>query len=54
MNDKFVWILVCGQNYSISNDQVKVAAEFISAKFIAGELCVERFGTVGVVLYRNQ
>ena len=51
---KWVWKLVCGQNLNISNDQVKVAAKNINAKFFACELWVKRVGTFGVVLYRNQ
>ena len=40
----------------ISNEQVKVAANNINAKFCACELWVKRVGTFGVhvVLYRNQ
>ena len=38
----------------MSNDLVKVAAKIESAKFFACELWVERVGTFGVVLYRNQ
>ena len=38
----------------MSNGHVKVAAKFINAKIFACELWVKRFGTFGVVLYRNQ
>ena len=51
---KLVLTFVCGRNYDISNDLVKVAAKIESAKFFACELWVERVGTFGVVLYRNQ
>ena len=54
MTDKLVLTFVCGQNKNISNDLVKVAAKIKSAKFFACELWVERVGTFGVVLYRNQ
>ena len=37
-----------------SNDQLKVSAILIRAKFIACELWTERVGTSAVVLYRNQ
>ena len=36
------------------NDQVKVAAKIMNAKFFACELWVKRAGTFGVVLYCNQ
>ena len=36
------------------NDLVKVSAKIECAKFFACELWVERVGTFGVVLYRNQ
>ena len=49
-----VLTFVCGQNLNISNDMVKVVAKIESAKFFACELLVERVGTFGVVLYRNQ
>ena len=45
---------VCGPNLNISIDLVKVSANNKSAKFFACELWVERVGTFGVVLYRNQ
>ena len=54
ITDKWVWTLVCGRNYNISNDQVKVTAKIIHAIFFACELWVKRVGTFGVVLYRNQ
>ena len=54
MTDKLVLTFVCGRNYNISNDLVKVAAKIESAKFFACELWVERVGTFGVVLYPNQ
>ena len=54
MTDKLVLTFVCGRNKDISNDLVKVAAKIESAKFFACELWVERVGTFGVVLYRNQ
>ena len=54
MTDKLVLTFVCGQNYNISSDLVKVAAKIESAKFFACKLWVERVGTFGVVLYRNQ
>ena len=38
----------------MSNDLAKVSAKIESAKFFACELWVERVGTFGVVLYRNQ
>ena len=38
----------------MSNDLVKMPATISSAKFLACELWVERVGTFGVVLYRNQ
>ena len=34
ITDKWVLTLVCGRNKNISNDQVKVAAKNISAKFL--------------------
>ena len=54
MTDKLVLTFVCGRNLNISNDLVKVSAKIESAKFFACELWVERVGTFGVVLYRNQ
>ena len=54
MTDRLVLIFVCGRNSNISNDLVKVAAKIVSANFFACELWVERVGTFGVVLYRNQ
>ena len=39
---------------NMGNDQVKVAANIINAKCFACELWVRKFGTFGVVLYRNQ
>ena len=54
MTDKFMLTFVCGQNSNISNELVKVAAKIESAKFFAWELWVERVGTFGEVLYRNQ
>ena len=54
MTDKLVLTFVCGRNQIISNDMVKVTAKIESAKFFACELWVERVGTFGVVLYRNQ
>ena len=54
MIDKLVLTFVCGRNKEISNDLVKVAAKIESAKFFACELWVERVGTFGVMLYRNQ
>ena len=54
ITDKWVRTLVCGQNENISNDQVKVAAKNIDAKFFACELWVKRVGTFGLVVYRNQ
>ena len=54
MTDKLVITFVYGQKYNISNDLVKVAAKIESTKFFACELWVERVGTFGVVLYRNQ
>ena len=54
MTDKLVLTFVCGWNLNISNDLVKVAAKFESAKFFACELRVERVGTFVVVLYHNQ
>ena len=54
MTDKFVLTFVCGQNSNISNELVKVAAKIESAKFFACEIWVERVGTFGEVLYRNQ
>ena len=50
ITDKWVWTLVCGQNKSISNDQVKVVAKIINVKFYACEFWVKRVGTFGVVL----
>ena len=38
----------------MSNDLAKVSAKIESAKFFGCELWVERVGTFGVVLYRNQ
>ena len=40
---------VSGQNWNISNDQVKVAAKTIKANFFACELWVKRVGKFGVV-----
>ena len=54
MTYKFVLTFVYGLNWNISNDLVKVSAKIESAKFFACELWVERVGTFGVVLYRNQ
>ena len=54
MTDKLVLTFVCGRNQNISNDLVKVSEKNESAKFFACELWVERVGTIGVVLYRNQ
>ena len=54
MTDKLVLTFVCGRNLNISNDLVKVAAKIESPNFFACELWVERVGTFGVVLYRNQ
>ena len=54
MIDKFVLTFVCGRNKNISNDLVKVAVKIESAKFFDCELWVERVGTFGEVLYRNQ
>ena len=45
---------VSGQNWNISNDQVKVAAKTIKANFFACELWVKRVGKFGVVLYPNE
>ena len=54
ITDKWVWTLVFGQNKNIINNQVKVAAKSINAKFFACKIWVKRIGTFGVVLYRNQ
>ena len=54
MTDKLVLTFVCGRNKNISNDLVKVSAKIESVKFFACELWVERVGTFGRVLYRNQ
>ena len=54
MTDNLVLAFVCGWNLNISIDLVKVSAKNESAKFFACELWVERVGTFGVVLYRNQ
>ena len=54
MTDKLVLTFVCGRNKNISNDLVKISAIIESAKFFACKLWVERVGTFGVVLYRNQ
>ena len=54
MTNKLVLTFVCDRNKNISNDLVKVATKIESAKFFACELWVERVGTFGVVLYRNQ
>ena len=54
MTDKFVLTFVCGRNWNISNDLVKVASKIESAKYFACELWVERVGTFGEVLYRNR
>ena len=54
MTNKLVLTFVCGRNWDISNDLVKVAAKIESAKFFACELWLKRVGTFGVVLYRNQ
>ena len=51
ITDKWVWTHVCGQNYNISNYQVKVAANISTLNC---ELWVKRVGTFGVELYRNQ
>ena len=48
MTDKLELFFVCRLNL------VKVSAKIESAKFFACELWVERVGTFGVVLYRNQ
>ena len=52
MTDKLVLTFVCGRNQNISNDLVKVAANFETPKYFACELWVERVGTFGIVLYR--
>ena len=54
MTDKLMLTFVCGRNFNISNDLVKVAANSESAIFFACELWVERVCTFGLVLYRNQ
>ena len=54
MTDKLVLNCVCGWNWNISNDLVKVSAKIESAKFFACGLWVEGVGTFGVVLCRNQ
>ena len=54
MTNKLALTFVCGWNKNISNDLVKASAKIESAKFLACELWVERVGTFGVVLYRNQ
>ena len=54
MTDKLVLTFFCGQNKNISNDLVKVSTKIESTKYFACELWVERVGTFGVVLYRNQ
>ena len=54
ITDKLVLTFVCGRNLNISNDLVKFSEKNESAKFFACELSVERVGTFGVVLYRNQ
>ena len=54
MTDKLVLTFVWGRNLNISNVLVKVLAKIESSKFFACELWVERVGTFGVVLYRNQ
>ena len=52
MIDKLVLTFVCGRNWNISIDLVKVSAKIEGTKFFACELWVER--TFGVVLYCNQ
>ena len=54
MTDKLVFTFFCGRNKNISNDLVKVSAKIESTNFFACEFWVERVGTFGVVLYRNQ
>ena len=54
MTDKLVITFVCGRNYNISNDLVKVSVKIECAKFFAIELWLERVGTFGVLLYCNQ
>ena len=54
MHDKLVLTFVCGRNKNISNDLEKVSAKIERANFFVCELWVERVGTFGVVLYRNQ
>ena len=54
MTDKLTLTFVCSRNKNINNDLIKVAAKIESAKFFACELWVERVGTFGVGLYRNQ
>ena len=54
MTDKLVFTFFCGRNQNISNDLVNVSAKIESAKFFGCEFWVERVGTFGVVLYRNQ
>ena len=54
MTDKLVFTFVCGWNQNISNDLVKVTAKIETPKYFACELWVERVGTFGIVLYRNQ
>ena len=45
--DKWVWTLVCGRNYNISNDQVKVEAKIKMLNYFACQLWVKRVGANG-------
>ena len=54
MTDKWVRKVVCDRNSKISNDQIKVGAKYITAKYNACELGLTRVSTFGVVRYRSQ
>ena len=54
ITEKWVRVFVCGLNKNSSDDEVKVSAKHINAIYLACELWVERVGTLGVLLYRNQ
>ena len=54
ITDKWVVNTCLWSKLEHKQDQVKVAAKTINAKFFACELWVKRVGTFGVVLYRNR
>ena len=49
MTDKLVLTFVCGRNYNISNDLVRLQQKLRALNYL-----LVRVGTFGVGLYRNQ